>query len=866
MGIKFSRIVGAEAPAPVPTKKAIASFFSGPPVTDSKDLQRILAVPRRQITVTDDAMAVKWTALLSRARPECTCHERYGFCIKSLNATQGHALEEANKADGLLGPIGCGHGKTSLDILLPMVMNCKRAVLLIPANLRHQFLTRDYPQWSEHFRTPNIAGDGIFDPSRPVLHVMSYNELSQAKNSDILARIQPDLIIADEAHNLKAKDRARTKRFLRQFAAMPGTRFVALSGTMTTRSIKDYCLDGKTKVLTSDLRWVAAENVCKGDTLIGFGEDLGRKGKMSPASVEGVSRLRQPRIKITTTHGSVVCSTLHGWVLCGTAVNDRITRKWVEAQHLKVGDKIARLTDTWEFDSSREGGYLAGLLDGEGWVSGAGGQVGFGQKPGLVLERYIKGLADRGFSFAVSAHKSGVTRVLPNGCNPHMRLLGMLRPSRLMQKSHLTWLGKQCWGKNTEKAVVLSVETLPDGEVIAIQTSTATLIAEGFLTHNSHLAGLALKEATPLPVHYPTLESWATALDAVELPAPPGALEALCQPGEDVRSGFRRRLIETRGVVATEEASVGCSLVISERKIKPPKDIADKLKFIRDQEARPDGEELIDQIQVAAVARQMACGFFYRWQFRKGETPEQIEHWLDVRSKWRKELRNKLKTGSVGTDSEALLQAAASRWHEGYAHEGKEYPLHCKSGPLPVWASLHYLDWCRVRGTVEPHTVPVWVDDYLLNDAMDWAKTHTGIIWYQHRAVGYRLAQLSGMPHYGSGEEANAGIAQEKGDRTIIASIKAHGVGKNLQAFNDQLILSPPSDAAMWEQALSRTHRQGQKADEVTCDVYRHTPEMAAAVDGAIMRARYIYETTGSKQRLLYASTTFDLTPPAQRA
>lgn len=615
MGIKFSDIMGGSPQAPAVKVKPTRGFFTGPPVGDSKDLQRILSVPRRNIDVTDTSMAVKWTAVLSRARPECTCHEKYGFCIKSLNAAQGWALEEANKAEGLLAPIGVGHGKTGIDILLPMVMNCKRAVLLIPANLRHQFLTRDYPQWAEHFRVPNIAGDGLFDPSRPVLHVLSYNELSQAKNSDILTRIQPDLIIADEAHNLKAKDRARTKRFLRQFAAASGTRFVALSGTMTTRSVKDY----------------------------------------------------------------------------------------------------------------------------------------------------------------------------------------------------------------------------------------------------AHLSGLALKEATPLPVHFPTLESWATALDAVELPAPPGALEALCRPGEDVRSGFRRRLIETLGVVATEEASVGCSLVINERKVKPPKDIDDKLKFIRDQEARPDGEELIDQMQVASVARQMACGFFYRWQFRKGETPEQIERWLDVRSKWRKELRTKLKTGGVGTDSEALLQAAASRWHDGYTHEGKDYAPRLKSGPLPVWPSVHYKDWCEVRGTVEPHTVPVWVDDYLLNDAIEWAKTHVGIIWYQHRAVGQRLAQLSGLPHYGSGDEANEGIAREKGDRTVIASIKAHGVGKNLQAFNDQLIVSPPSDAAAWEQALGRTHRQGQKADEVLCDVYRHTPEMASAVDGAIMRARYIFETTGQKQRLLYASTTFSL-------
>lgn len=621
MGVKFRALIDLEpTPEPEPIhepQEALKGFFMGPAVGPSKELDRVLAIPRRNLYVTDTSAAERWTETLRRPRNEpCDCVAKWGFCITKLNASQGWALEEASKYGGLLAPIGVGHGKTGVDILLLMAMGLQRGLLLIPANLRQQFLQRDYPQWSAHFKTPNIAGDGLFVPGRPVLHVVSYNELSQAKNTELLAQIAPDIVIADEAHNLKAKDRARTKRFLRLFSSRPNTKFAALSGTMTTRSIRDY----------------------------------------------------------------------------------------------------------------------------------------------------------------------------------------------------------------------------------------------------AHLSTLALRENSPLPVHYPTLESWSTALDAIDLPAPPGALMRLCNPGEHVRQGFKRRLLETPGVVATEEASIGCSLILSERKVKSvPKVIVDGVKNIHESFQRPDGEELIDVMQKAAVARQMACGFYYRWQFRKGETPDQVEGWLDVRSVWHKELRDRLKHAGPGMDSPALLEAAARRWDDGYTHEGQDYPPHTKSGPLPVWASVYYQEWCAVRGTVDPYTVPVWVDDYLIEDAAEWAAKNVGIVWYQHSAVGERLAQLSKMPLYNAGEEANAGIILEKGDRSIIASIKAHGTGKNLQAFSKQLVVSPPSDAAAWEQLLGRTHRQGQMADEVNCEVYRHMPDLADSIDSAVLRARYVMETTGSKQRLLYANTTFPL-------
>ena len=84
-------------------------------------------------------------------------------------------------------------------------------------------------------------------------------------------------------------------------------------------------------------------------------------------------------------------------------------------------------------------------------------------------------------------------------------------------------------------------------------------------------------------------------------------------------------------------------------------------------------------------------------------------------------------------------------------------------------------------------------------------------------------------------------------------SIKAHGVGKNLQhGWRKQLILEPPSSGTVWEQMLGRTHRPGQEADSVEAHVYCHTAPLAQAIVGARQDADYIEGATGSRQKLKY--------------
>lgn len=367
-------------------------------------------------------------------------------------------------------------------------------------------------------------------------------------------------------------------------------------------------------------------------------------------------------------------------------------------------------------------------------------------------------------------------------------------------------------------------------------------ITDSSIKDYAHLAALALRERSPLPLDPEIVEEWSRALDPVEFRAPPGALLKLCDPGESVFDGYRRRFTETLGIVVTKTATIDAELAIEERCVGTvPESISTMLNDVRSTWVRPDGEELVDALSVARACRELACGFYYRWIFPRGEPFALILEWLEARKQWHRELRRKLARREEHLDSPLLCLKAAQRYYDP-EYEG------CK----PRWESQTFNRWIEVKSQVKPETEAVRVDDYLVRDATAWATEHAGIIWYEHRAFGEWIAEFSGLPFYGPGKKAARAIVKESGDRSIIASIKSHGRGRDrLQyRFNDQLVANPPSSAALWEQLLGRLFRTGQESKNIRALFYRHTPELRAYVDKALARADYIESTMGSEQKI----------------
>jgi hypothetical protein len=63
-----------------------------------------------------------------------------------------------------------------------------------------------------------------------------------------------------------------------------------------------------------------------------------------------------------------------------------------------------------------------------------------------------------------------------------------------------------------------------------------------------------------------------------------------------------------------------------------------------------------------------------------------------------------------------------------------------------------------------------------------------------------------------------------------------------------------PANGTIAEQFLGRTHRAGQKADEIECETYMHDQSLRTAFASSVADARFQEETQGTKQKILYAT------------
>lgn len=368
----------------------------------------------------------------------------------------------------------------------------------------------------------------------------------------------------------------------------------------------------------------------------------------------------------------------------------------------------------------------------------------------------------------------------------------------------------------------------------------------------AHLIGIALREGSPLPIEPKVVESWRPALDPSDHPGPAGELRKLCARDETLYEGFHRRLVETFGVVSTRSGSCNASINILEREAPAlPFVVVEHLNRLRETGARPDGEEFMEDREVAGCARELSIGGYHRWKYPRMEPEPLILEWLEIRKNMHREIRQALKGRAEHLDSPDLLFQAAMRFYG-------DKPA---SNDLPSWESQWWPEWKRIKEQVKPVSEWVWIDKFLAEDCADWVRKNKGVVWYDTVEFGSCVATLAGVRMHGGGTRALENLLAESGKNGITASIKSHGEGRDGMQLRwcSQLVASPPSSGKLWEQLLGRLHRPGQSADEVDTYVYRHTEEMMSALDRAVLRAKYIDGTMGNCKRLLAANCSFQL-------
>jgi len=276
---------------------------------------------------------------------------------------------------------------------------------------------------------------------------------------------------------------------------------LALSGLAAAAARwETYCVVPSVRVLTADLRWVPAGSLAVGDELIGVDEENpSRASRCYRRSVVlAAPRHELPCVRLTLEDGrQVTTSEDHRWLVYRRTGNYRARRldihqdsyRWMEAGLIKPGTEIAAPLRVWPEETSFEAGWLSGIFDGEGWLVKHGASntmIGFSQNDGPVWDRALKVLADMDIPYRVSRRDNdGCNRLTIGARWASMETIGRLRPYRLLPRADQLWEGWRIVRVGSpNRLAVVKAEFVGCQEVVALETSTATYLAEGLVSHN----------------------------------------------------------------------------------------------------------------------------------------------------------------------------------------------------------------------------------------------------------------------------------------------------------------------------------------------------------------------------------------------
>ena len=351
-----------------------------------------------------------------------------------------------------------------------------------------------------------------------------------------------------------------------------------------------------------------------------------------------------------------------------------------------------------------------------------------------------------------------------------------------------------------------------------------------------------------------------------------------------IREAYQKRLRCSPGVVGSSDAGVEASLILSWSEPPRPKGADGELmvtlmRRIAEEMKTPDGDEIDFGMHSFKWYWELSAGFYnsFRWPTvqevmrsaaSKGKvcTEDQALGAIEfakqhhaLKQLYHVELRKFLKGRRLPKCDSPMLVANELKWQL----VEKKTARHSLPGDLKV----AYLNMIAAEYADLParRRLPTRVCDYKVKAAVEWARQHSkenegGFIWYHHPEIGEWLCELlkeEDIPF----TYAPAGDNDSPFVDGIVVASYAHGTGKNLQHQCRNLFLELPDSAQTMEQTIGRTHRAGQTADDVRCDVFVSNGFDLAYFNHLLRDADYIQMSTGTQQRLCYA-TYSPIVPP----
>lgn len=272
---------------------------------------------------------------------------------------------------------------------------------------------------------------------------------------------------------------------------------VAFQGDEHEQVANNYCVAADELILTSDMQWVPAGKLGLGDSLYGVEEHRhdvnGRKYNTGIVTHHEV--VVQNCIRLNFSDGTTLTCTPDHPVLARRVVKYGAKPwKWVEARFLAESNyEVAKTSSPWslpfnEFDR----GWMAGMLDGEGSLSGAFStsqgkprsapyHLSVAQKAGTEMDRMQQILLDNNFATTRTSGNSSADNLhILGGYSEIMRALGCFPAQRLLRKLGHPYM------RTRSNVTVVSVDDVGPTEIASMTTSNHTYIANGIVSHNTN--------------------------------------------------------------------------------------------------------------------------------------------------------------------------------------------------------------------------------------------------------------------------------------------------------------------------------------------------------------------------------------------
>ena len=351
--------------------------------------------------------------------------------------------------------------------------------------------------------------------------------------------------------------------------------------------------------------------------------------------------------------------------------------------------------------------------------------------------------------------------------------------------------------------------------------------------------------SSPWPNDWTEGEDWAYALaqDVDECDRlQPGALLQLGDaegetPLETARKRFAQRLTRTRGVVSAVNDLPPCGLIIKVTELEPSLQMKQWLRDLKTKHELPNGTPCESGLELHAKERQCGAGFWYQYV----EQPP--ADWLDAKRLWAWFCTATLeRSQKLFSPMDVANAVDAGRLIDSMLH------------PLTRERVDNILGtWRRLRGTFTPQTEAVWHDYSTVDYAAKWLAEEQGLCWVSHVEFGQKLSERTGVPYFR--ELAMCGqVYLEDHSGPAIVSVHSCNEGLNLQhKWHSNLVVTPPT-GEVFEQLLSRTHRRGQKQDDVTCEVLLRVEADKSAWHRALADAKCVTHSMMQRKRLTVAT------------